>query len=292
MVEVKCPLCGSERITKWRRGNFDYSMAEADDFKITDSDYGLFPDFLKCETCGLRFAEKMPTPSQLVKLYSQVEDPEYENEAEGRGENFKRIIGFLKKIKPGGRLLDVGAATGIFMEIARKEGWDVYGIEASLWAANRAKEKGLNVWQGDFLQFSSREKFDIITMLDIIEHMAKPGLALEKARELLKPGGILVITTPDVESFAARIFGRKWWHFRPAHVNFFSKRTLLWATHNYGFRILKLRTYVWNFSIHYLITRFSWGRKYFNWEWLKKIKLKLFLFDSMEAYLEKLPESP
>lgn len=292
MVEVKCPLCGSERTTRWKKGNFDYSKAEAENFKITDSDYGLFPDFLKCEVCGLRFAENMPTPSQLAKLYSQVEDPEYEREAEGRGENFKRIIRFLRKIKPGGRLLDVGAATGIFMEIARKQGWDVYGIEASLWAANRAKEKGLDVWQGDFLQFSSREKFDIITMLDIIEHMAKPGLAFKKANHLLKPGGILVITTPDVESFTARVLGKRWWHLRPAHVNFFSRKTLSWAAHNFGFRILKFRTYVWNFSLHYLITRFSWGRRYFDREWLKKIKLKLFLFDSLEAYLEKLPESP
>ncbi len=288
-MEVRCPLCGSPKVSFWRKGNFDYDQAEAEDFKITDSDYGLFPDLLKCEDCGLRFAKKMPTPSQLINLYSEVVDPEYEQEREGRGENFARIIKLLKKIKPGGRLLDVGAATGIFMELAKDAGWEVYGVEPSRWACSRAREQGLNVWEGDFLQYPEDEKFDVITMLDIIEHMATPGLAFKKARSLLKEGGILVITTPDIESLAAKLMGKRWWHLRPAHVNFFTKRTLLKASELFGFRLVKLRYYVWNFSLHYLITRFSWGRKYFNWPLLKKIKLKLALFDSLEAYLERLP---
>ncbi len=286
---MKCPLCGGSRVSFWKRGNFDYRQAGADDFKITDSDYGLFPDLLKCEECGLRFAREMPSPSQLLSLYSGVVDPDYEEEAEGRGQNFLRIIKFLKRIKPGGKLLDVGAATGIFMDLARQAGWEVYGVEPSRWASRRAQERGLKVWEGDFLDYPGEDKFQIITMLDIIEHMATPGLALQKARELLDEGGILVITTPDIESLAARIMGKKWWHLRPAHVNFFSRRTLLKASEKFRFRPVKLRHYMWNFSLHYLITRFSWGRKYFNWNLLKKVKLKLALFDSLEAYLEKLP---
>ncbi len=288
-MEIKCPLCGSQDSVFWKRGNLDYSEADSEDFKITDSDYGLFPDFLKCQNCGLRYAEKMPTPQQLVRLYSDVVDPEYEAEKEGRGENFLRILKLMEKLKGKGELLDVGAATGILMEMAEKRGWKTRGVEVSGWACEVAKRKGLEVFHGDFLDYPETKKFDSITMIDVIEHLAEPAKAIKKAYGLLKPGGLLVLVTPDIESPTAKLMGKRWWHFRPAHVNFFSRRTINWLADNFGFKILKMRNYIWNFSVHYLITRFSWGRKMFNWDLLKKIKLKLILFDSLEAYLEKLP---
>jgi len=287
-MEIKCPLCGSSNVELWRSGNFDYSKARVEDFKITDSDYGLFPDFLRCNACDLRFAREMPTVKQLIQHYSGVVDPEYNQESEGRGENFIRILKLMERLRRKGDLLDVGAATGILMELAEKRGWKTWGVEASKWAFNIAEKRGLRVLNGDFLSYPEDKKFDAITMVDIIEHMATPGKTLEKAKNLLKEGGLLVIVTPDIGSFTARIMGKRWWHLRPAHVNFFSRKTIKWSE-NFGFRILRLRNYIWNFSLHYLVTRFKWGRKYFNWEWLKKLKLKLILLDSLEAYLERLP---
>ena len=285
---IKCPLCGSEEVVFWKKGNFDYEKAEAEDFKITDSDYGLFPSLMRCENCELRFAAKMPSPTQLVRLYSEVVDPEYEGEKEGRGENFYRILTYMEKLKKPGTLLDVGSATGILMELAEKRGWKTKGVEASKWACEVASSRGLEVYNGDFLDYPESEKFDAITMVDILEHLAAPGKAIEKAGRLLKPGGLLVIVTPDIGSITARLMGRKWWHLRPPHINFFTRRTLKWAAENYGFKILKVRNYIWNFSLHYLVTRFGIGRRYFKFGLLKKIKLKLILFDSMEGYLEKL----
>lgn len=288
-MEMKCPLCGSENSIFWKRGNLDYEKADAEDFKITDSDYGLFPNFLKCQNCGLRFAENMPAQEQLIRLYSNVVDPEYEAEKEGRGENFLRILKLMEKLKGKGDLLDVGAATGILMELAEKRGWKTAGVEISAWACKVAMEKGFEVFHGDFLSYPEDRRFDFITMIDVVEHLADPGKALKKAHNLLKPKGLLVIVTPDIESLTAKLMGKKWWHLRPAHVNLFSRRTIEWVADNFGFRIVKIRNYIWNFSLHYLITRFSWGKRMFNWNVLKKIKLKLILFDSLEAYLEKLP---
>ncbi len=232
----------------------------------------------------------MPSKERLLSLYSQVVDPEYEQEREGRGQNFLRILKFIEKLRPlKGRLLDVGCATGIFLELARDRGWEVKGVEPSSWAVSVARSKKLDVVQGDFEQVEFTSLFDVITMIDLIEHVANPMSLVEKAKKVLKPGGLLVVVTPDIDSFAARIMGRWWWHLRPPHLCFFSRRSLNYLASKVGFRILKMRHYVWNFSLHYLITRFQIGRRYLNFEIFRKIKLKLPLMDSLEVYLEALP---
>ncbi len=284
-----CPLCGGDALF-FREGTLTPEQLSSDKFKITDSDYGLFPDLYRCQSCSLVFSHPMPSRERLISLYSQVVDPEYEQEREGRGQNFLRILKFIERLRPSkGWLLDVGCATGIFLELARDRGWEVKGVEPSSWAVSVARSKKLDVVQGDFEQVELTSSFDVITMIDLIEHVANPLALVEKARKVLKPGGLLVIVTPDIDSFAARVMGRWWWHLRPAHLCFFSRRSLTYLAGRTGFKILRLRRYVWNFSLHYLITRFQLGRRYFNFEIFRKIKLKLPLMDSLEVYLEALP---
>ncbi len=288
-LKINCPLCQDSRTFFFRKGTLSYENISWEKFKITDSDYGLFPDLYRCQNCGLTFAHPLPPADKIIKLYSQMEDPEYEQEHEGRGENFRRILKVLSRLRPDkGRLLDVGCATGIFMEIARKWGWEVIGVEPSQWAVSVARSKGLKVFQGDFADVPEEEKYDVITMIDFIEHTNKPAIMLRKAHRLLKKGGVLLIVTPDISSLAAKITGRKWWHLRPGHLCFFRKETIFYLEKTFSFKILLLRHYVWTFSLHYLITRFPFGRKYFNFGIFKKIKLKLPLMDSLEVYFEKL----
>ena len=161
-------------------------------------------------------------------------------------------------------------------------------MEPSRWAVSIARAKGLEVYEGDFARMEEKEKYDVISMIDFIEHTNRPALMLEKAHRLLKRGGLLLIVTPDISSLTARIAGRKWWHLRPGHLCFFTKKTISYLGKAFSFRLLLLRHYVWTFSLHYLITRFSFGRKYFNFGIFKKIKLKLPLMDSLEVYFEKL----
>lgn len=286
---ISCPLCQNTKAVFFKKGTLSYEDISWEKFKITDSDYGLFPDLYRCQNCGLTFTYPLPPAEKILKLYSQVEDPEYEEEQEGRGENFRRILKVLNRLRPTkGKLLDVGCATGIFIEMAREWGWEVVGVEPSQWAVSIARSRGLKVYQGDFAAVTENEKYDVITMIDFIEHTDRPALMLEKAHRLLKKGGLLLIVTPDISSLAARITGRKWWHLRPGHLCFFTKKTIFYLEKAFSFRLLLLRHYVWTFSIHYLLTRFSFGRRYLNFGIFKKIKLKLPLMDSLEVYFEKL----
>ncbi len=287
-------MCSSSALTPYKSGTLDVSNLNQDHIKITDSDYGKIWDLSRCGNCTHVFANPYPSQNFLQSLYSATEDPLYQEEAQGRSKNFHRILSTLDKIHPDkGILIDVGAATGILMDISRKRGWSVKGVEPSAWAVRIARERyNLEIVEGAFEDVSLPERlFTVVTMVDFIEHIPHPLDALSIARKILLPGGTLCLVTPDINSLAARIMGQKWWHFRPGHLGYFTKKSLDFILHRTGFRILKRRKYNWTFSLHYLLTRKS-GLKFLLKNnnlasFWKKIPIKLVLQDSFEIYATK-----
>lgn len=289
-----CPVCGSTFLTDYKQSNFDYHQLDQKHIKITDSDYGKTWDLYRCHSCTHIFANPSPSPEFIQSLYSRIEDPLYEEEAQGREKNFKRILAYLDKILPQkGMIFDVGAATGILLNLARKEGWTVDGIEPSHWAVDVAQNKyGLKIRTGDFESAPIKNHaYSVISMIDFIEHIPEPGKAMQKAHQALAPRGIVCLVTPNSKSLAAKISGRRWWHFRPAHLGYFTKNSLLTLIHKTGFQIIKMRQYNWTFSAHYLLSRrrefrFLLKNKHLSSFW-KKIPIKLALGDSLEVYARK-----
>ncbi len=290
----ECPVCSGCRLRLFRKGTFDFLSLNKEHIKITDSDYGKIGDLTFCENCGHVFANPCPSPDFIHSLYGEIEDPLYEEEAKGRGKNFLRILSYLEKIHPGkGSLLDVGAATGILLNLARQRGWKPAGVEASTWAAKFARGKyNLNIQESSF-ESAKLEKshYTVVTMVDFIEHIPNPFEAVNRAFKALSPGGTLCIVTPDIGSVAAKIMGGRWWHFRPAHIGYFSKESIAFLLQRAGFRIIKLRKYSWTFSAYYLISRkdrlkFLIKNSDLASLW-KKIPIKLALCDSLEIYARK-----
>ena len=188
----KCPICLSLRIQAFKKGTFDYARLNQDQIKITDSEYGKIWNLSKCTDCGHIFADPFPKPEFIFSLYSQVEDPVYDDEAEGRSRNFLGILKNLEKIRPAkGMLFDVGAATGILLNLARRRRWEVGGIEASDWAVKFAFEKyNIRIRAGFFGGGRPSGRLaQALTMVDFIEHTPKPREALAKARESWLPAG-------------------------------------------------------------------------------------------------------
>ncbi len=289
-----CPVCSSSALKSFKQSTFEIKEISAEQIKITDSEYGKTWDLSRCRTCSHVFANPAPRPSYIQALYSQVEDPLYEDEAEGRAKNFTKILSRLEKICPQkGPLFDVGAATGILIHLARDRGWEADGIELSAWAVKFAQEKyGLNIKQGSFEEaLLPTNHYTVVTMIDIIEHMSSPLEAIHRAFDIIKPGGILCLVTPDIKSLAARIAGAKWWHFRPGHLGYFTDKSLQKLLDLTGFMIIKKKKYAWTFSAHYLFSRKKWlhfliknTRMALFW---KKFSIKLALSDSMEIYAKK-----
>jgi 2-polyprenyl-3-methyl-5-hydroxy-6-metoxy-1,4-benzoquinol methylase len=289
-----CPVCGSGDVSTWKRRTFDYLALSTDQVKVTDSEYGKIWDLSRCASCGHIFADPSPSPEYIASLYSRVEDPSYDEEAEGRARNFLSIFRTLEKFRPAkGRLFDVGAATGILLALGRARGWTPAGVEPSGWAVARAAERhGLSLIHGTLDDVAeSLGPFQAVTMVDIIEHTPRPREAVAKARALLEDGGLVCLVTPDIHSPAARIAGKRWWHLRPGHLAYFSRTSLDRLLADAGFRVVERKRYAWTFSAHYLATRFlprafASGR---GASLLKRIRIKLALGDSFEITAMKEP---
>lgn len=290
-----CPICNSSNIALFKKGTFDPGRVNSENFKITDSAYGSLWTFFSCKDCRFVFSNPYIPEEDIVGFYSHLEDREYSTEAEGRSKNFKTILKRLKRVRKctenfGNRLLDIGAASGIFLHLARQEGYEIEGIEPSEFLVNEAKNRyGLKLFKGTVEDYKPGKKFSVITLLDIVEHLVDPDAFLAKVDTLMEENGILVLVTPDINSLAARLAGKRWWHFRVAHINFFNLHSLNFLLQKHGYEIILKKKYVWNFSLFYLSTRiFPFLKKKKSLQKiLKRLHLKLPLFDSWEIYARK-----
>jgi ubiquinone/menaquinone biosynthesis C-methylase UbiE len=195
----------------------------------------------------------------ILDTYEAVEDPLYVEERAGRVLTFQRHLKPLERHTgpPSGRpLLDVGCHTGVFVEIAARHGWDAWGVEPSRWAVDLAQGRGLRVVQGTLETADLPEAtFDVVTMWDVIEHLIDPSSALERVHRLLKPSGLAVLHTIDIESLFARLMGARWPWLMEMHVFYFSRRTLRAMLEKCGFQVLSDRPQGRYLRLGYLMNR-------------------------------------
>lgn len=197
---------------------------------------------------------------------------------------------FLKN-KTGVNMLEVGCATGFFMNLAKQKGWQTEGIDISEYAVEKTKGKGLEASVGTLDSYSSAKKFDAVVMQDVIEHVKDPVDNIKKAAGLLADHGIFVLTTPDAGSLWARVWGKHWHAFvPPQHLFYFSVKNLTSILEKNGFKVIYCAHHGKWFAIPYIIRLlYSWtGLKVFSklaqWSgdsFLKKIALPINVRDTI-----------
>jgi SAM-dependent methyltransferase len=263
--QMNCLACGSSRTkTKW---NLD-----------KDHTIGV------CLHCGVSFLYPQPGEDELRQLYSEqyyhawgLQDGE-ENEVTRRMKRatfrlrLDLIQGFEDKggnkagsdagNKSGSRgvVLDVGCATGYFLEEAQEAGYDPYGVEFSSFSAAIAKRKfgDDRVFEGILEGCGWPDgSFDLITMSDLIEHVRDPAETLGKAAALLKEDGLIMIMTPDTRSLSARLMGRRWTHYKPEHFFCFNRRSMEGLAARCGLRMIHFERSRKALNLDYLHTQFS-----------------------------------
>ena len=148
----------------------------------------------------------------------------------------------IPKISTDASLLDVGFGDGSFLELAKNAGWTVTGVDSDLVTVHAAKKRGLNVLHGGIETLDDiSSHFDMITLSHVIEHVHDPRAVLRKAYRLLKPGGIIWLETPNIDSFGHHRFGRHWRGIEPPrHLVIFNWDSLEKLLEEEGF-ILKYR---------------------------------------------------
>jgi 2-polyprenyl-3-methyl-5-hydroxy-6-metoxy-1,4-benzoquinol methylase len=206
----------------------------------------LYPkqQIVKCPSCQLIFYAKEVKPASLYtkEYFTGNEYLDYLADRQILQRNFSRRIRKIRKFKPDGRLLELGSAFGFFLELAQAY-WEVKGIDIVPEAIEYAYHTfGLNVIQVDFLTLPDEpESYDIICMWDTIEHLSHPIQTIEKANRWLKPGGILAVTTGDIESNLAQFQKENWRLIHPpTHLFYFSATTLRKAVEKVGLEVIDI----------------------------------------------------
>ena len=214
---------------------------------------------VRCE-CGLVFQDPQPAPEVLQDAYYHDED----FSAALFGELRQTTLDFARQkvahlreagaLRPGMRLLDVGASSGAWLEIAAEAGLEGVGVELGDATAERARERGLDVRTGtleEALGGLGRGGFDLITFWDVLEHLRDPRHELRLARDLLAPGGRIAATFPNVEGLYPRLTYRLLarrtgvWEYPelPVHLYDFAPETARRLLDGAGYAVERIKTF-------------------------------------------------
>lgn len=261
---ISCALCHSNRYTIMYKGSVNLETPAEEvlkQFRCRGGDV-LLDQVVQCLECGLIYINPRLLDAYLLQEYIegaiQGYKEQFVSQNEGRKIAFSRSIRMLNRLCPGrGRLLDVGAADGTFMAIARDYGWDVSGCEPNRWFCAWGQEAhGIHIDQGTLLEQHYPEgSFDVITLWDVIEHVSDPRILLDRCCILLKSRGLLVLTYPDIGSWIARLMGRNWVFLMSVHLYYFTIKTITAILQSCGFEILKSFPHFQTLQLEYIIYR-------------------------------------
>ena len=255
---------------------------------------GNFGRIVKCCNCGLVY--KDPVEKDIKEKYGRLDDKDYLRSKEARIEKFKIDLSKIQKYKKEGKILDIGCGHGLFLGVAKDRGWDAYGIELSKEVCKYGRSLGLNIINKGLEETNFKENsFDVITLWDVIEHVENPSETLKLSNHILKKGGIIVFSTPNIGSLFAKIMGKKWWNLVNMHLYYFDKKTIKKILEKNGFIVLKITSYPriiipkyaveWlkQYKLIYKLFKFISDKTFFG-----NLKIKINFFDSMVVYAKKI----
>jgi 2-polyprenyl-3-methyl-5-hydroxy-6-metoxy-1,4-benzoquinol methylase len=227
MENVKCILCGSSEAAAY------YQLA---DYLLERPE--VLTRLVKCQQCGLVYQNPRPALNEMQLNYPSEYDSYAVIDHQSNSWLLNKAFeyGIYKRCrvvtrrKSSGRLLDIGCSTGAFLRgMSKYPGWELEGVEISSYAAEIGRNRfGLNIFIGTVEQADfPAQHFDVITLWDVMEHLHDPISSLTEISRILKPGGLLILRVPNLDSFDAHLFGPYWAGLdSPRHLYVFSQRTI------------------------------------------------------------------
>ncbi len=247
---INCPICKNTN-TEIRLRN------------IKDMEYGCLGkyNFMFCKNCGVFFIDPQPSLESLKKSYP----PDYHAFHSGEGGfitflysivNRLRFREYTKITGPAGKILDVGCSDAAYFDFLKKysPAYELSGIEFKDEIAQLGRNKGRDIFTGTLAEYPSNEKFDLIIMNNLIEHVLDPVCELKKARTILKANGHVILETPNINSWDFILFKSLWGGIHaPRHTFLFNPASLKALALKTGFKVLyvnfPLNTDHWALSV-------------------------------------------
>ena len=202
---------------------------------------------VKCRSCGHIYCNPRIDAEARAAHYlftnpgeREFVDDWFVHNADLHRAEWQRILRVIKRYKPQGKLLDLGCGPGHFLAEARAQGFQIAGQDISPVFREIAQRSHQIEVQAELSEVTARfgRDFDVVTSFDVIEHHDDPSRMVREIRALMKPGGILVMTTHDIGNWFARMYGPNWRHLNPiGHLNYFTRGTLGKLLRRNGFRI-------------------------------------------------------
>lgn len=240
MSRLTCRLCGGTRVHK----KFDVAFP--------GGKKGSFPVY-ECAACKFQFRD---IPEK--EAYSFYGEDYYRGKAafsyidERKNEPASRAVWKARvkrlaakdqsKVSAGKSFLDVGCSFGGLMQVAKEAGYEPFGAEVSRYSGDYARKRfgEKNVFIGNIENIRlPRDRFSVVTMIEVIEHLFRPGTALRKLHSSMKKGGVLLVQTADMSGLQAVMAGPKYHYYLPGHLSCFTRKNLENALRNAGFSRLK-----------------------------------------------------
>jgi len=250
-----CPGCGQndfEVLFESNLENSDFRGAGETVYMLWGEKHGRH---VKCKNCHLIYVNPIEKGSNINEAYSQRKSFDAAIIKGSRLRATESQVELVKKYKDGVRLLDIGCGEGFFLFNASKAGYTAKGVELSQGAAAYAKKEfDLDVEAKPFEELRFPENhFDVVTLWQVLEHVPYPLMVLKEVHRILKPEGLLVVSTPNIEGMPAKILRKRWWEIRRLHINQFTTKTLTDTLQNAGFKNISSVCYRESISLLYLL---------------------------------------
>lgn len=239
-----CPSCGSK--------DFSHHVTTADYF-LTKEEF----DVEKCNQCGLLFTNPIPKPEEIGKYYASEKyysHPQKTFSPLGSLYNFIKYLNLRSKYNiiaqtfPTGTLLDIGCGSGDFLKFAKKQGWNVSGIEPNSSARKFASQQtGENILLPEQSHLLVENSFDVITMWHVLEHVLDLHTQLSTIKNLAKQNASIIIALPNHDSFDGNKYKKHWaaWDV-PRHLYHFNKKSVQQLFSKFGFKLQDISPMKWD----------------------------------------------
>jgi len=257
LKRTSCPLCHRPGLSSW----------------FTLHTPHIAPDVTRCQGCGLALLDPQPDDDTLNSIYDETyfigsdgERMRAEGNALKRATAKLHLAEIARAIKmpdangPPPRMLEVGCGLGNFLLEAQKSGFDVHGVDVSASAVQTANEAlGEDRVRTGHLQDMdfSGHPFDLVVLADVLEHVRDPWNFMRHVHSLLKPGGLIFVAVPSLDSLSARLMGRFWVEFKPEHLFYFNRPTLTRTLDACGYQDITIRPGYKVLSLGYIIAHFE-----------------------------------